>query len=73
MRGRLRKIRLRVLFVVASALAAFAFIAPGFNAEQPLLKLAIPRGLPADTWDYFLPRTNTTFYVKFPHDPQWIE
>ncbi|MGE0884422.1 MAG: hypothetical protein AB7P14_12830 [Blastocatellales bacterium] len=49
MRGRLRKIRLRVLFVVASALAAFAFIAPGLNAEQPLLKLATNGGLPADT------------------------
>lgn len=64
MKLRLREIRLRVFIVLAFALATLAFIAPGFNAEQALLKLAIPRGLPADTWDYYVPRNNPMTAAK---------
>src|SRR5262247_10756 len=49
---------LRLLVVSAFAVAALLWLAPGFNAQQPPWKSSIPLGLPADTWDYYVPRKN---------------
>lgn len=49
---------LRALIVLAFAGAACLWLTPGFNAQQPSLKNSIPSGLPADTWDYYVPRNN---------------
>ncbi|HEX9000977.1 MAG TPA: cytochrome c peroxidase [Blastocatellia bacterium] len=46
------------------ALAAVGMLAPSFQAQQQLLKMAIPRGLPADTWDYYVPRNNPMTAAK---------
>jgi cytochrome c peroxidase len=45
------------LIVFFFALAACVWLTPDFSAQQSLSK-AIPRGLPADTWDYYVPRQN---------------
>ncbi len=55
---------LRLLLVLAFVLSGFAMLTPQLSAEQPLLKLAIPRGLPADTWSYYVPRTNPMTAAK---------
>ncbi|MFN0107276.1 MAG: cytochrome-c peroxidase [Blastocatellia bacterium] len=55
---------LRLLIVLAFVLSAFAMLAQPFYAEQLLLKLAIPLGLPADTWSYYVPRTNPMTAAK---------
>lgn len=39
-------------------MVACVWLTPGFNAQQPSLKTQIPSGLPADTWDYYVPRNN---------------
>lgn len=49
---------LRALIVLAFAGVACLWLTPGFNAQQPSLKSSIPSGLPADTWDYYVPRNN---------------
>lgn len=49
---------LRRLLVLAFALPVWHLLAPAFHAQELLLKLAIPLGLPADTWDYYVPRNN---------------
>jgi cytochrome c peroxidase len=64
MRLRIGKTGFRVLIVAAFAWAAGLLLTPGFNAEQQLLKMAIPRGLPADTWDYYVPRNNPMTAAK---------
>lgn len=52
------------LLIVAFTLLSGMLLVPNFSAEQPLLKLAIPRGLPADTWDYYVPRNNPMTAAK---------
>lgn len=49
---------LRRLLVLAFALPVWHLLAPAFHAQELLLKLAIPLGLPTDTWDYYVPRNN---------------
>ncbi len=49
---------MRALIVLAFALAACGWLATGFSAQQLLFTGAIPLGLPADTWDYYVPRNN---------------
>jgi cytochrome c peroxidase len=57
MRGpRLNSLRLFVVF--AFVVAGCFWLAPGFSAQQPPWKSSIPLGLPADTWDYYIPRKN---------------
>jgi len=55
---------LRGLVALMFALAAVGMLAPSFQAQQALLKMAIPRGLPADTWDYYVPRGNPMTAAK---------
>ena len=55
---------LRLLVVLTFVMLAFLSFAPEFAAEQRLLKLAIPLGLPADTWSYYVPRTNPMTEAK---------
>lgn len=55
---------LRGLVALMFALAAVGMLAPSFQAQQQLLKMAIPRGLPADTWDYYVPRNNPMTAAK---------
>ncbi len=54
----------RLLAALAFILWACAMLAPNFPAQQAILKLAIPRGLPADTWDYYVPRNNQLTAAK---------
>jgi cytochrome c peroxidase len=49
---------LRLLIVFVFATAACFWLTPDFSAQQPLQKNSIPLGLPADTWDYYVPRNN---------------
>jgi cytochrome c peroxidase len=46
----------RLSIVVMFALGIWLWLAPPFRAQQ--LQTAIPLGLPADTWDYYVPRNN---------------
>jgi cytochrome c peroxidase len=48
----------RLLIVSAFVIAAFLWVTPDFSAQQPLWRNSIPLGLPADTWDYYVPRKN---------------
>jgi cytochrome c peroxidase len=48
----------RLLIVFAFVIAPSLWLTPDFNAEQPTWKSSIPLGLPADTWDYYVPRNN---------------
>jgi cytochrome c peroxidase len=38
--------------------AACAMIAPVFKAQQRSINAAVPLGLPADSWDYYIPKNN---------------
>jgi cytochrome c peroxidase len=49
---------LRLFVVSAFAIAACLWLTPDFSAKQPPWKSSIPLGLPADTWDYYVPRNN---------------
>ena len=49
---------LRWAIVAVFAATAVAGFAPGRGAQQAFSKNAIPLGLPADTWDYYVPRNN---------------
>jgi cytochrome c peroxidase len=53
-----RRNSLRLLIVSAFVVAARLWLTPDFSAQQPSLKISIPLGLPADTWDYYVPRNN---------------
>ena len=53
-----RRNSLRLIVVSGFFVAACLWLAPGFRAQQPSLKNSIPLGLPADTWDYYVPRKN---------------
>lgn len=55
---------LRLLKVLTVLLIAGMFAAPEFAAEERLLKLAIPLGLPADTWSFYVPRNNPMSAAK---------
>ncbi len=55
---------IRVLVVFAFAVAGCVWLAPGFSAQHPLFRDSIPLGLPADTWDYYIPRNNPLTPVK---------
>jgi len=59
-----RRNSLRLLLVSAFAVAALLWLAPGFSAQQPPWKSSIPLGLPADTWDYYVPRNNPMTAAK---------
>jgi cytochrome c peroxidase len=48
----------RLLIVSAFVIAASLWLTPDFNAEHPPWRGSIPLGLPADTWDYYVPRNN---------------
>lgn len=56
--------KLRLLIVLAFALTVGMLFAPEFAAQQHLLKLAIPLGLPADTWSYYVPLNNPMTAAK---------
>ncbi len=49
---------IRLLAIFAFAVAVYFWLTPDFNAQQPSLRGSIPLGLPADTWDYYVPRNN---------------
>jgi len=49
---------LRLFAVSAFVVAACLWLTPDFGAQQPSLNNSIPLGLPADTWDYYVPRKN---------------
>ncbi|MGH9767833.1 MAG: cytochrome-c peroxidase [Blastocatellia bacterium] len=53
-----RQKSLRLFVVSAFVLAACFSLTPDFSAQQPAWKSSIPSGLPADTWDYYVPRHN---------------
>ncbi len=53
---RRNSLRLSVVFVFV--IAACLWLTPDFNAQQPSQKNSIPLGLPADTWDYYVPKKN---------------
>jgi len=53
-----RRNSLRLLVVIALVAAACFWLTPDFGAQQPAWKSSIPLGLPADTWDYYVPRNN---------------
>src|SRR5262245_31984248 len=59
-----RRNSLRLLLVSAFAIAALLWLAPGFSAQQTPWKSSIPLGLPADTWDYYVPRNNPMTAAK---------
>ena len=59
-----RRNSLRLLLVSAFAVAALLWLAPCFSAQQPQWKSSIPLGLPADTWDYYVPRNNPMTAAK---------
>ncbi|MEP7337361.1 MAG: cytochrome c peroxidase [Acidobacteriota bacterium] len=54
---------LRLLFVLLSLVAAGVLFAPKFQAQYAL-KLTTPLGLPADTWEYYVPRDNLMTAAK---------
>lgn len=49
---------LRLFVVSAFVIAASLWLTPDFSAQQPLWSSSIPLGLPADTWDHYVPRKN---------------
>ena len=53
-----RRKSLRLFVVSAFVVAACLWLTPDFRAQQPSRKISIPLGLPADTWDYYVPRKN---------------
>jgi cytochrome c peroxidase len=59
-----RRNSLLLLIVYAFAVSALLWLAPGFSAQQPTWKSSIPLGLPADTWDYYVPRNNPMTAAK---------
>ncbi|HEV2664774.1 MAG TPA: cytochrome c peroxidase [Blastocatellia bacterium] len=48
----------RLLVVFVFVVAACFWLTPDFGAQQPPWKSSIPLGLPADTWDYYIPKNN---------------
>jgi cytochrome c peroxidase len=58
--GRLRYVLRYVRYglICAFALAGCLNLAPDFRAQQRRTAEPIPLGLPADTWDYYVPRNN---------------
>jgi cytochrome c peroxidase len=56
--------KLRLLIVLTFVLVVGLLLSPELVAEQRLLKLAIPLGLPADTWSYYVPRANPMTAAK---------
>jgi cytochrome c peroxidase len=59
-----RRKSLRLLVVSAFAIAASLWSTPDFSAQQPLWTNPIPLGLPADTWDYYVPKKNPMTRAK---------
>jgi cytochrome c peroxidase len=59
-----RRKSLRLLVVFAFAAAASLWSSPDFSAQQPLWTNPIPLGLPADTWDYYVPKKNPMTLAK---------
>jgi cytochrome c peroxidase len=64
MKLRIGKTGFRALIVTAFALMSGLLLMPGSTAEQQMLKMSIPLGLPADTWDYYVPRNNPMTAAK---------
>ena len=58
-----RQFNVRLLIVLLCAMAAGALFAPKFQAQYAL-KLVRPLGLPADTWEYYVPRDNLMTAAK---------
>lgn len=59
-----RRNSVRLLVVSAFVIAASFWLTPDFSAQQPLWRNSIPLGLPADTWDYYVPRKNPMTQAK---------
>ncbi len=59
-----RRKSLRLIVVFAFVVAACFWLTPDFSAQQPSQKNSIPLGLPADTWDYYVPRNNQLIPAK---------
>ncbi|MFN0084418.1 MAG: cytochrome-c peroxidase [Blastocatellia bacterium] len=60
-----RGVRLpRWAIIAAFTAAAFAGLAPGRSAQHQSSTDPIPLGLPADTWDYYVPRDNPMTAAK---------
>ncbi len=57
-----RWVRLTVALVFV--LLACSMLTSNFQAQQRLLTQAIPRGLPSDTWSYYVPRNNPMTAAK---------
>jgi cytochrome c peroxidase len=55
---------LRLFVVSAFVVAACFWLTPDFSAQQPSWRNSIPLGLPADTWDYYVPRNNPMTSAK---------
>src|SRR5262249_47794702 len=51
-------ILMRLAAVLGFALFACIWLVPDFSAQQQLSKDEVPLGLPADTWDYYIPKNN---------------
>src|SRR5262249_7570318 len=49
---------MRLAAVLGFALFACIWLVPDFSAQQQLSKDEVPLGLPADTWDYYIPKNN---------------
>ncbi|MDQ3012593.1 MAG: cytochrome-c peroxidase, partial [Acidobacteriota bacterium] len=58
-----RRFNSRLLIVLLGTMAAGALLAPKFQAQYRL-ELARPLGLPADTWNYYVPRDNPMTAAK---------
>lgn len=58
-----RRFNLRLLIVLMGTIAAGAMFAPKFQAQQANKPLR-PLGLPADTWEYYVPRNNPMTAAK---------
>ena len=55
--------RLLLFFACFVYFAYFAFSTPDYSAQQQL-NLIAPLGLPPDTWDYYVPKSNPVTAAK---------
>src|ERR671923_129906 len=55
--------RVRLLIAAGFVAAIFVLIIPDYSAQQQL-NLIAPLGLPPDTWDYYVPKSNPVTAAK---------
>jgi cytochrome c peroxidase len=60
----MRTRRKRLLISLSFVLAVFGSIVPNFSARQQALSDVIPLGLPADTWRFYVPKSNPLTAAK---------